>query len=82
MLFASRIGVVNSAFYRSKRLIAIFVIPVIAVVIIPSGDMSSLFCLWVPMCLLYELGIWICAWHERHDDSEMKTPDSQELIEV
>ena len=33
--------------------------------------------LCVPMWLLYELGIWMCIWHERHDDQEMKTPDSR-----
>lgn len=82
MLFASRIGVVDSAFYRAKRLIAVFSIAVVTAIISPSPDLLSWIYLAVSMWLLYELGIWLCVWHERHDDPTLKTPDSQETIEV
>ena len=39
--------------------------------------------LWVPMCLLYEVGILLCVYQKPrrgHDDWEME--ESQEMVEV
>jgi sec-independent protein translocase protein TatC len=57
MLFLSLIGVFTAADYRSKRRFAVLVIVVVAAVLTPGPDASSMLLLTMPMLLLYELGI-------------------------
>jgi sec-independent protein translocase protein TatC len=60
MLMLERLGVLTVAAYREKRRMAWFALAVFAAVITPTVDLYSLFFLWVPLGLLYELGIWLC----------------------
>ena len=57
MLFLSIIGVFTAADYRAKRRLAILVIMIVAMVLTPGPDVSSMLFLSVPMLVLYELGI-------------------------
>ena len=57
MLFLSIIGVFTAADYCAKRRLAILVIVIIAMIVTPGPDVSSMLFLSVPMLLLYELGI-------------------------
>ncbi|HYV38765.1 MAG TPA: twin-arginine translocase subunit TatC [Gemmataceae bacterium] len=82
MLFCERIGVLTVEAYRSKRRIAWFLMAVFAAVITPSVDVFSMLFLWVPMCLLYELGIGMCVMSPRQPTFDIDVPDSEELIEV
>ena len=45
--------------YRQRRL-AWFLLAVFAAVITPSVDAYSMFLLWLPLGMLYELGIALC----------------------
>ncbi len=60
MLFLDRISLVNTRFYREKRRHAILVIAFISMVLTPS-DPVSMMLMMVPLCILYELGILLCA---------------------
>ena len=57
MLFLSIIGVFTAADYRAKRRPAILVIVIVAMILTPGPDVSSMLFLSVPMLFLYELGI-------------------------
>ena len=57
MLFLSRIGIFTAEDYRAKRRPAILIITIVAAVLTPGIDVSSMLFLSIPMILLYELGI-------------------------
>ena len=57
MLFLSIIGIFTAADYRAKRRLAILAILIVAMILTPGPDVSSMMFLSVPMLLLYELGI-------------------------
>jgi sec-independent protein translocase protein TatC len=57
MLFLAMIGIFTAADYRSKRRPAILIIVIVAAVLTPGIEVSSMLLLSVPMILLYELGI-------------------------
>src|ERR1700687_812623 len=82
MLFLERMGILTVADYRSKRRIAIFLMAIFAAVITPTPDVVNFSLLWIPMCLLYELGILLCRYNRRHDEFDIEQPDSQEMVEV
>jgi sec-independent protein translocase protein TatC len=82
MLFLERIGILAVDHYRSKRRIAWFVMAVFAAVITPSTDAFSMLFLWVPMSLLYELGILLCIMSPKRPTFDLEVPESEELIEV
>jgi sec-independent protein translocase protein TatC len=60
----SHIGVVNRRFLRKYRRHAIVVMFVLAAIITPT-DPISIFIVAIPLCLLYELSIFICKKEER-----------------
>lgn len=59
MLFLERIGVFEVTDYRSKRNIAIFVIAIVSMFLTPQ-DPITMILMMIPLCFLYELGIWLC----------------------
>ncbi len=81
MLFLNRIGIAEAQTYRDKRRLIWFVLVVFAAIITPSTDPWSLLLLWVPMCLLFELGIILCVMKPRHE-LEDESSESEELIGV
>jgi sec-independent protein translocase protein TatC len=82
MLFVQRIGLLTVESFRSKRRIAWFMLMVFAAVINPSTDPISLILLWLPMGLLYELGIYLCVFLPGKPLLELGLPDTDELVEV
>jgi sec-independent protein translocase protein TatC len=72
MLFLERMGILSVADYRAKRRIAIFLMAIFAAVITPTPDVVNFSLLWIPMCFLYELGIWLCKFSGRKDAWEDK----------
>ena len=53
----SKLGLVNRAFFRKYRKHAVVVLLFLAAVITPSGDPFTLLIVFLPLYLLYELGI-------------------------
>ncbi len=82
MLFLERVGILSVDIYRKYRKICYFLMAVFAGVITPSVDPISMLLMWVPMCLLFELGIWLCRLRPRQADVDIDVPETGEQIEV
>ena len=82
MLFAAKLGVVNADSFRNKRRYAWFGMAVFAAIITPTPDAVTMLFLWVPMSLLFELGIWLIKMSPAEPDLGAEVPDSEEMIEV
>lgn len=55
----SKAGLVNKTFFRTYRRHAVVILLVLSAVITPSGDPFTLMVVFLPLYLLYELGILI-----------------------
>ena len=53
----SRLGLVTRSFFRKYRRHAVVILLVLAAVITPTGDPFTLMIVFLPLYLLYELGI-------------------------
>jgi sec-independent protein translocase protein TatC len=82
MLFLERIGVVTVEKFRTFRRYAWFILCVFAALIIPTFDIPTMLMLWLPMCFLYELGIWMCVLSPKRPTFDDGDDGSEELIEV
>jgi sec-independent protein translocase protein TatC len=61
MLLLSKIGIFTVADYRAKRSLAVLIIVVVAAMLTPGPDVSSMLLLSISMVLLYEIGILLVA---------------------
>ena len=82
MLFMNRLGIMSVDSYREKRRIIWFLMAVFAAVITPSVDPYGMLFLWVPMCLLFEFGIYMCMLSPARPRVEDEEVESDELVEV
>ncbi|HTU90874.1 MAG TPA: twin-arginine translocase subunit TatC [Gemmataceae bacterium] len=80
MMFVARLGIVNADSFRNKRRIAWMVLAVFAALITPTPDALSMLFLWVPMCLLFELGIWLIKMSAGEPELDEDAHDSEELM--
>lgn len=60
MVLLEKISVVDVKLYREKRRYAILIISIVSMILTPSDPVSMMMML-IPLCLLYELGILLCA---------------------
>jgi sec-independent protein translocase protein TatC len=81
MLFVERIGLFSIDTMRKKRKYAWFIMAVFAAIVTPSPDALSMLLLWVPMSMLYELGILLC-WLRPPPAFEDEDSDTGALVEV
>ena len=79
MLFLGKIGIFSSADFLSKWRIAIFILLIFAAVVSPSVDAVSLFILWIPMCGLYFLGIFMVKMVEKEREEVQQTEQVDEV---
>ena len=49
--------------------------------IITPIDALSMILLWVPMCALYELGIWLVEYSAKSSE-DTDVPEPEEMVEV
>jgi sec-independent protein translocase protein TatC len=82
MLFLERVGILSVDSFRRKRGIAWFLLALFAAIVLPSADYASLLFLWLPLGLLYELGIIMCVLWPRPPAFDLDVSESDELIEV
>ena len=61
VLALERVRIVELASLRRGRKYVYFALVFAAAVITPGADVASLVALAVPLCLLYELGVWLAA---------------------
>lgn len=60
LVLLGMLGIIDADFLRAKRRVAIFLIAVLAAVVTPA-DAVSMLAMFVPMCILYEISIWLVA---------------------
>src|SRR5262249_52360341 len=83
MLFLNRLGIMDIDSFRNRRRMAWFVMAVFAAVITPSTDAFSMLFLWVPMSLLFELGIVMIRYMPQvKSELGEDAPEPDELVEV
>lgn len=82
MLFMAKMGIMDVDSFRRKRKIAWFVMAIFAAVITPTPDALTMTFMWVPMCLLYELGIYLARSSSRVGGLDMDVPEPEEMVEV
>jgi sec-independent protein translocase protein TatC len=82
MLFAARLGIVTADSFRNKRRYAWMGMALFAAICTPSTDALSMLFLWVPMSLLFELGIWLIKLTPTEPELDEDVPESEEMIEV
>jgi sec-independent protein translocase protein TatC len=81
MLFLERIGIFTVQIYRTKRRIAFFILAVFSTIFAPPDALSMLYQV-ASLCLLYQVGIWLCILMPRPPETEVDVPESEELVEV
>lgn len=62
MLLLQRIGIFTIESYLKKWRISVVVIAVLSMVLTPGGDIGSMMLMFVPLTLLYFLGILMCKY--------------------
>jgi sec-independent protein translocase protein TatC len=67
-----KIGIISAAFLRNTRKYAVVVILVVAAIITPSPDWTSQILVSLPLLLLFELSIMICARIDKQKIKEEK----------
>jgi Sec-independent protein secretion pathway component TatC len=84
MLFMYKIGFARIDTFRNNRRMIWFLLAVFAAVITPSVDVYGMLFLWVPLCILFEFGIWLCLLYPPpvYKDDEDEWSESEEVIEV
>ena len=75
-----KIGLLSHSMMKETRSYAILAIFVIAAVITPTPDMMTLSLLAVPMCILYEICIWLSYFHEKKV-AKMEAAEEAERME-
>jgi sec-independent protein translocase protein TatC len=81
MFGLERVGMFDINTYRSKRRIAIFLIFLISGLANASPDPISMIMLALPLCLLYEFGIFLCKTWPR-PEIDLDVEESEEMVEV
>jgi sec-independent protein translocase protein TatC len=84
MMFLHRVGIVTVEMMREYRRIAWFGLALLAALLAPAPTADGLLMVWVPMVLLYELGILMCVWQGKHETlAEWEQEEkSNEMVEV
>jgi sec-independent protein translocase protein TatC len=69
--FLSKLGLLNRSFFKKYRRHAIVVLLLLAAIITPSGDLFTLFVVFVPLYLLYEISfIFVNPVSEKNAEDE------------
>ena len=82
MVFLNKLGIVGVETFQGKRKLAWFGMAVFAAVATPSTDALSMLFLWVPMSLLFELGIILIRMSPSETGLGDDSLEPNELVEV
>src|SRR5882672_638684 len=75
----TRVGIIGSDTLKHKRRYAIVVVFVVAAIFTPP-DPISMMSLAIPLCLLYEISVWLSVWVER--DRERREREREKEAET
>jgi sec-independent protein translocase protein TatC len=82
MVFLNKLGIVGVETFQGKRRMAWFGMAVFAAVATPSTDALSMLFLWVPMSLLFELGIILIRMSPNEPSLSDDPLGPNDLVEV
>jgi sec-independent protein translocase protein TatC len=83
MLILERVGIISYELIAGQRKVAILVNLIVAAVVTPTQDPTTLLLLAVPMCLLFELGLFLMRYFQRKNPFAADEPEEDlELIKV
>jgi sec-independent protein translocase protein TatC len=82
MVFLDQLGIVTADQFRKHWRIVWFMLCVVAIIVLPTPDATTLLMLWIPLVLFYELGIIMCRYLPKPAGLEMGADESEEMIEV
>jgi sec-independent protein translocase protein TatC len=68
---------VKTTTLRKGRRYAIPMIFIVAAILTPGPDPISQFLMAVPLCLLYELGIWVSVAFESKKSADEEAPEDE-----
>ena len=71
VLAVVKVGVVEVKQLQSLRKVVYFVMTIVACVITPGDAITATVGLMLPLCLLFELGVWLAARSERADAARL-----------
>ena len=74
-----KLGILSHSTMRETRSYAILAIFVIAALITPTPDIMTLSLLAVPMCILYEICIWLSYFHEKKVRREEEEEEKERM---
>lgn len=80
MILIERLGVLDLESIRKKRGLVWFVMLLAAALVTPTVDLTFLM-LWVPMGLLFELGLILIGWRRR-EELDIEAPERDEVVGV
>ncbi|HEX4375428.1 MAG TPA: twin-arginine translocase subunit TatC [Puia sp.] len=69
MYFLAKVGVVSAKYLRRVRKYAILIMLIVAGIITPPDMLSQIVCT-IPLMLLYEISVWLCARVEKKKKEE------------
>lgn len=75
MLMLERVGIITHDQLAGKRKMAIFVLFILSAMITPGGDPNTMLFLAAPMCLLFELGLFLMRYFQRRNPFEVNDPE-------
>lgn len=74
MLMLERVGIVTHDQLAGKRRIAWFVNFIVAAMITPGGDPNTMVLLAIPMCFLFELGLFLMRYFQKRNPFAVEDP--------
>ncbi len=77
-----KLGILAHSTMRETRSYAILAIFVIAALITPTPDVMTLSLLAVPMCILYEICIWLSYFHEKKVRREEEEEEKERMARL
>jgi sec-independent protein translocase protein TatC len=80
MILIERLGILDLESIRKQRGIVWFAMLLAAAVVTPTVDLTFLM-LWLPMGLLFELGLILISWRRR-EALDIEAPDRDEVVGV
>jgi sec-independent protein translocase protein TatC len=74
MLTLERVGIISYEMLAPKRKLAVFINCIVAAAISPGGDPNTMIFLALPMCLLFELGLFLMRYFRKRNPFEVPEP--------
>jgi sec-independent protein translocase protein TatC len=79
MLLLERVGIISYEWMAGQRRMAILVLAAVSAVVTPGGDPTTMIFLWVPLYILFELGLGLMQYFKRRNPFAVGEPYASEI---